>query len=156
MRQIAETSISVGLHVHAQPASAENYRHPFGAHCAAHRFLLLDGETRPALQDLSSIEQPSTEQALGVAVCFNRLVPRSATDFYVLLESGTVEHHSASNNHNSSSYLKNHGEATGAACKWPRSFRIRSSRSTIIGFWNTENPLSPSIFFDQLRRQYAK
>jgi glycosyltransferase involved in cell wall biosynthesis len=85
--------ISIGVHVHADPAQLDrtlaclrsNTTQPF-------ELLLLpdgaDAATRAALDGLNGITQSGTEDARGAPACFNRLASCTDAEVLVLLESG--------------------------------------------------------------------
>jgi GT2 family glycosyltransferase len=62
---------------------AANTRHNFEL------TLLGDGLSSESLVEFKSLPQSSTETAFGTPACFNRLIRRTTSDFYLLLEAGT-------------------------------------------------------------------
>jgi len=91
----ASHHVTIGIHVHAEPARLEatlsgiraNTRHDVGL------VLLPDGPdlaTQTALSQLQTIQQIGTHEALGTPACFNRLVAASNAEVVVLLESGAL------------------------------------------------------------------
>jgi hypothetical protein len=81
-------SLSIGLVVRELPGRLEETLASLAAN-TSHSFdltLLGDGLSSESLAEFKSLPQSSTEAACGIGACFNRLIQRTAADFYLLLE----------------------------------------------------------------------
>lgn len=87
-------SVTVGIHVHAEPDRLLATMRALSAP-SAHRVELLvlpdgpDAETRRALGSLA-VTQCGTDEPRGAPACFNRLAAWSDSDVVILLESGAI------------------------------------------------------------------
>jgi glycosyltransferase involved in cell wall biosynthesis/GT2 family glycosyltransferase len=90
------TSISIGIHVHAEPTRLRGTLESLERHTNPKSTILLfpdgpDRETELALGQLGQFPQYGTAQPLGAAACFNRLAAVSKeAQILVLLESGCI------------------------------------------------------------------
>lgn len=89
------TRVSVGIHVHAEPARlAETLAAVERPGRRQLEVLLLpdgpDAPTRRALAGLQRLPQSATPSPCGAPACFNRLVAETDTAFVILVESGSV------------------------------------------------------------------
>ncbi|MEZ4771302.1 MAG: glycosyltransferase [Caldilineales bacterium] len=87
--------VSIGIHVHAQPARLKATLVSVRAHTTEPVDLLLlpdgpDGETGACLRALPGIAQYGSETPLGAPACFNRLAAAGRGEVLVLLESGCI------------------------------------------------------------------
>jgi glycosyltransferase involved in cell wall biosynthesis len=85
--------IRLGIQVHAEPGQLHATLACVRAHTAEPFELVVladgpDDATRMALASLRDVPQLNSDDARGVAACFNRLTQTGAADVYVLLESG--------------------------------------------------------------------
>ena len=86
--------VSIGIHVHAEPARLSATLRALSAPSANRVDVIVlpdgpDPETRRALASLS-VPQCGTDEPLGPPACFNRLAARSDGDVVILLESGAI------------------------------------------------------------------
>lgn len=89
------TSVSIGVHVHAEPDALRATLDALHTHTAPPAALILlpdgpDQPTRQALEGLRHLPQLATPEPLGAAACFNRLALAGDAELFVLLESGAL------------------------------------------------------------------
>jgi O-antigen biosynthesis protein len=94
---VTNVSITIGVHVHAEPDRLVDTVRSLQLHApGADVVLLADGPdeaTEAAIAGdvtLSGLTQWGTSQAIGAAACLNRLATRSVAEVLVLLESGSI------------------------------------------------------------------
>lgn len=89
------TSVCIGIPVYEQPAELGKTLESLWANTPKPFEILLlpdgpDDGTRAELDKISHLPQSMTDEPLGAAACFNRLVTNTQADVVVLLESGCV------------------------------------------------------------------
>lgn len=88
------SSVTIGIHVHAQPARLEATLHALGgvARRAPELLLLGDGPDAATIRALDRLALPRscTATPQGPPACFNRLAAHSTTEVVILLEGGAV------------------------------------------------------------------
>ncbi len=86
-------SISIGVHVHAEPERLNATLASLRSNTGGEFDLLIlpdgpDGVTETAVAALGDVRALGTVEPLGSPACFNRLITNSSADVYILLESG--------------------------------------------------------------------
>jgi len=90
---VTMNSVSIGIHVHADPQRLQATLAALRAHSRSARLLLLpDGPDASTIAVLKQIDLPqlATSEPQGPAACFNRLAASTGSDVIVFLESGCV------------------------------------------------------------------
>jgi glycosyltransferase involved in cell wall biosynthesis len=87
--------VLIGIHLQCEPERLQNTIASLRANTSAEVEILLladgpDSDTAAALEQHSLLAQSATQEALGAAACFNRLVQHSERDVYIFLESGSL------------------------------------------------------------------
>jgi O-antigen biosynthesis protein len=86
---------TIGIHIGAEAAGLHATLDSLRAHTQQPYDLILlcdgpDEPTRAMLATLGEFQQCGTDEPQGAPACFNRLVRRESSDFYVLLENGAL------------------------------------------------------------------
>jgi O-antigen biosynthesis protein len=90
-----QKTISIGIHVHAEPARLQATLHSLrhNTNLPFDIILLPDGPddaTKALLNTLHHLPQSGTTASLGPPACFNRLATSTTTELVILLESGVL------------------------------------------------------------------